>query len=79
MNNVLYSATITPAKDSPDGESPHQILLTQEANGFAVWETSFDIAMTQPVEWHLNRDVAIEAAVLLADDRRVARAQGRVA
>jgi hypothetical protein len=79
MNNILYCATIAPAKESPDGDSPHQIILTQETNGFAVWESSFDIATDAPVQWHRNRDAAIEAAVLLADERRVTRAQRRAA
>ena len=79
MNNVLYTATIVLAKDSPDGESPHQIVLTQEINGFAIWEWSFDIAADAPLQWHRNRDAAIEAAVLLADDRRVTLARGEAA
>ena len=79
MQNIVYCATIAPAKDSPDGESPHQIALTQEINGFAIWEWSFDIASNAPVQWHRNRDAAIDAAVLLADDRRVTRAQARAA
>ena len=74
MKNIIYTAIIVPAKNAPDGETPFQIILTEEANGYAIWESSYEKANIAPIQWWHNRDKAIEAAVLLADDHRAARA-----
>lgn len=67
MNNVLYRGLILPClgRDEPD-----LLLLTEEANGFACWlKTSGD----QPqLIWYrrVDRNDAIELAVLEAQARR---------
>jgi hypothetical protein len=62
MKNVLYCRTIVPAKDAEDGETPTQIVVTEEANCFAVWETSeFDTVLLN----HFTvREDALENGVL---------------
>jgi hypothetical protein len=42
MNNVIYTGVIIPAKESADGESPTTICVTQEANGLAIWRSSYE-------------------------------------
>lgn len=70
MNNIIYQSTISPGADAPDGETSHTISLTQEANGYAVWETSYYQSARAPLQWHHLRHEAIEAAVGLVMARR---------
>lgn len=37
MDNIIYSKTLRIAKDSPDGETPLRLLVTQEVNAVIVW------------------------------------------
>jgi hypothetical protein len=73
MKNVIYDATIIRAANAEDGETPHKIWLTEETNGYGIWETSCDLRGSKPVDWYYHRNEAIEAAVALADDRRARR------
>ena len=70
MENVIYKGRVKPAQDSPDGETTHRIIVTREANGFAVWESSFHAATDKPKEWYWDRDLAIEDAVALTLRRK---------
>ena len=37
MQNEIYAKTVTPARDSADGETPTRVVLTEEVNGYAIW------------------------------------------
>lgn len=41
MRNVIYQSLITPAGDSPDGDSPAVLYVTDEPNGFYIWLKSY--------------------------------------
>lgn len=66
MNNVIYAGTVVPERESPDGETAHVIYATDEANGYALWESSYD-GGTVCIEYRYlwTRDACIEAAVYL--------------
>lgn len=42
MKNILYRGTIVHAKDAADGETPTAIVVTREANGYAIWRESLE-------------------------------------
>lgn len=68
MKNVLYCRTIVPAKDAEDGETATQIVVTEEVNLFAVWETSeFGNELLNTFN---TREDALDSAVLLVAKER---------
>jgi len=70
MNAIIYGRTTRPAKDSPDGETPTAILVTKEANGFAVFLQSYEEGSKMLRYWYGEgpsiRADAIEYGVKLA-------------
>ena len=62
MKNIIYSKTVITARNSEDGETPTQVFVTEENNGYFVWLDSYS---TGPkllgYEW--DRNNAIEKAV----------------
>jgi hypothetical protein len=71
MQNCLYQGLIVSSKDSPDAATPHEILVTQEANGYALWECDY-YGGTRMFKWFYaaERDIALEEGVALAKRRR---------
>ena len=62
--NVLYKKNIVPAAQSPDGETPTAIWVTEEVNGYAVWLTGHDEGTILLDHFHYpGKDAAIEAGV----------------
>ena len=62
MNNVLYYAVTRGIKDSPDGETPSVLHVTEENNGYHVWFTSFE-AGRDHLKWFDSPNAAIEYGV----------------
>lgn len=75
MNEEIYAATVIPACESVDGEYPTRVILTQEANGFAVWHDSHDGGIVLREYIRADRNRAIEAAVHAADEELRMRAE----
>jgi len=42
MQNVIYNRTTVPARKAPDGETPTQIVVTEEVNLYCVWRLSYE-------------------------------------
>jgi len=67
-SSIVYCRTTKPASESADGETPSQIIVTKEVNGYAVW--SFGEEGTRligfSVEGTTQREDAIETAVSLS-------------
>lgn len=42
MENTLFTATIVPPKEAPDGDTSSEIVVTEEVNAFIVWYSSYD-------------------------------------
>lgn len=59
----VYSKLFVSAKDSPDGETPTMIWLTEEKSGYALFFCSHKTG-TIFTRWFTNRNQAIEFAVL---------------
>lgn len=72
MENVLYRSTIVPASESPDGETPTEILVCKEVNAVIVWLHGHDEGL-QMIKHCYSSDQAIEFAVDEARRRRTAR------
>jgi hypothetical protein len=71
MNNVLYTGVIIPAKDSADGDSPTTICVTREANGLAIWRSSYEEGtVCVKHELYPNTDDLIEEAVGMVQRER---------
>jgi hypothetical protein len=71
MENVIYRATICPARESEDGDTPDLLELCEENNAIILWRTSFGLCISdaEALVAHFNpnnRDKAIEFAVGLA-------------
>jgi hypothetical protein len=67
MMNVIYCRTTVPASKALDGETPTQIMVTEEANLCAVWRLSFDGAELLGTYHSGNcREFALEDAVCRA-------------
>jgi len=73
MKGVLYLGIVKPAAESPDGETASYYAVTEEANGYAIWWSSFECATTcvrhEPF-W--DRSAAIELCVELVQAARKA-------
>lgn len=70
MKNVIYCRTTVPAGQSPDGETPTQILVTEEVNLYCIWEFSHDGTKLLDSLWGGNcREFALETAVYRAAGR----------
>jgi hypothetical protein len=65
MENILYAKTIVEACESADGETPTQIVLTEETNGFAFWRCDYDKDELLEFVRYGNHYQMIEKAVLL--------------
>lgn len=62
MQNAIYTKTIKPGSDAPDGETPTQIILTKEVNCHALWYVSFEeVKMIEALR--LTQSECIEIAV----------------
>jgi hypothetical protein len=70
MDNVLYSKTVLPARESHDGETPLRVLVTEEVNAIIIWldGTDTDPSMTPlAVFSNYQKNKAIEVGVSLAN------------
>ncbi|KVZ18617.1 hypothetical protein WT88_29485 [Burkholderia stagnalis] len=66
MQNIVYTGIIVPARDSVDGETPTEIIVTHEANGHAIWLSGHDEGtMLVSFERHKRRDTVLEEAVAM--------------
>lgn len=77
LNQILFSATTAPASEAPDGETPEQIHLTEEANGYAIWLCNFwegETLIEFIPDWK-TRSKAIREAVLYTVSREQYRAR----
>lgn len=69
MKNEIYNRTIYPAKDSPDGETSTQIIVTEEVNGYGVFRSDYDGLVL--LKWYdCIRADAIEFAVGIVFEAR---------
>jgi hypothetical protein len=70
MKNIIYEVRIDPDHYCDEnGEACIAcVTLTEEVNGYAIWDTSKD--WDQPEMWERHRPRAIEKAVDLARQRR---------
>jgi hypothetical protein len=67
MKNILFNKTLISRKDSVDGETPFQLCLTEEVNGFAVFTSGYSTGTTLIKFFSEGeRDKAIEWAVNIA-------------
>lgn len=73
MDNVLYRSTVVPANESADGETPSEIIVTQEANTVLVWHTGHDEGCMLLKNFDYSAHAAIEFAVDKARELRIAR------
>lgn len=66
FQHIIYQAVLAPRSESPDGETPDMLTLTEERNGYALFRTNFDSC--ELVRWFFagRRNEAIEAAVQVA-------------
>lgn len=66
MENIIYSKTIVPAKDSQDGETPTVFYLTKEVNGFMISLDGYDgLDVLDFMPRYKSQSAAIERAVEL--------------
>lgn len=71
MENTLYSGIIIPASQSSDGETPTEITVTKEANGFAIWRSSCEEGtVCVKHELYARADAFIEEAVGMVQRER---------
>lgn len=72
MNNVIYESVTLPAGQSPDGETPSVVYVTEESNGFFVWLGSYDGGIGF-LQWFRWRSIAIEYGVDTARKLRIGK------
>lgn len=70
MENILYSAVIVPAKESPDGETPTMLYVCQETNAIVVWLESYDDGLVYLRHSRTGRNEMIEWGVHAAEVRQ---------
>lgn len=71
MQNAIYRGIILPAGASEDGESPTTITVTREANGLAIWRSSFEEGtLIVKHELYANEAEYIEEAVGMVQRER---------
>lgn len=66
MNNVLYSSTIVPARESEDGETPTILYCCKENNGYAIFLSDYAKGTRIIKYLRSSRNEAIEFAVSYA-------------
>jgi hypothetical protein len=72
VENILYSCVYVNGANSPDGETPSIIYVTNEVNCVAVWNSEFETPNTI-IEHFNNTNEAIEFAVDLGRQYKAAR------
>lgn len=76
FENVIYHKTLVRCQDAPDGETPTQLHLTRETNGYALIRTEYNQPETILQWWPIGcRDEAIEEAVREAKAEEMAMAE----
>lgn len=71
MQNKLYSGVIIPASQAADGETPTEIIVTGEANGYAIWRSSCEEGtVCVKHELYARADAYIEEAVGMVQRER---------
>ena len=75
MNGMLYRGVVIQARDSADGETHTCYIVTEEANGFAIWRESAEEGVVLiKHEKYAYRDKYIEEAAALAmREREIAK------
>lgn len=65
MENLIYRKIIVPASDLADGETPTELTLTKEVNGYLILLSSHSSPCGEVRAWYpcYLRDDAIESAV----------------
>jgi len=74
FEKVIYEAIITPASQSPDGECPETITLTEEENGYGLFHVGYE-GGARLIKYFVGkcgmvRYTAIEEAVEYASKQR---------
>jgi len=67
LNEMIYRRVYKNSNQSPDGETPSQIIVTKESNGYAVWDMTFEKGqeLIQYVHCLYDRESALEIGVTL--------------
>jgi hypothetical protein len=75
MENVLYEATIVPAAESQDGETPTMLRVTKETNFHALTRESYEDGLEVIAISRYHANMLIESAVDLAREEKARRAE----
>jgi hypothetical protein len=74
MNGVLYEGVVISARHSADGESPTIIYVTKEANGSAIWRTSYEegTVILEHQAYGNQNDMIEKAVLMVVAERKMA-------
>ena len=63
MNNEIYRGIVVSAMDSPDGETPTIVIVTEENNGWGIFLSGHNEGIKLKTWVSYSRDRAIEQAI----------------
>lgn len=80
LEKELYASIIVPSSQSPDGETPERVILTQETNGHALWVSNYDNHQELVEYFHsyIDRSRCLEVAVDFARQRKTYRQKNQL-
>ena len=79
LEQEIYAAVTVPRGESPDGETPERVILTEETNGHALWVSNYenDMELVDYFPFYIDRSRCLEEAVDFARRRKTYHQKNR--